>query len=203
MYLELLAKHAEQEQLDVIGYCLMNNHVHLVLVPRQREALARALRRAHGEYAQHLNQTRGRIGHLWQNRYYSCVMDERHLWVALRYVERNPVRAGMVAVAWQWRWSSAPDHAGERTQEPVPLRKQEWAAAFGVTDWRQSLTWEEDAEEAVLRAYTRAGWAMGSVEFCLELERKLGCPVRPRPEGRPPRAAERAGSMTAVAPGTR
>ena len=85
----------------------MPNHVHLVAVPDASDSLANALRRAHGRYAMYLNARRGRSGHLWQNRFYSCALDGAHLAVALRYVERNPVRAGLAESVEQYRWSSA------------------------------------------------------------------------------------------------
>src|SRR5579862_9541652 len=87
-YLRLLAEHSERERLDILGYCLMTNHVHLVVIPQTPEALARTLRRAHAEYAQETNHYQDRRGHLFQNRFYSCVMDRLHQWRALRYVEQ-------------------------------------------------------------------------------------------------------------------
>jgi putative transposase len=94
----------------VLGYCLMTNHIHLVARPEQADSLAILLRRVHGRYAQHLNVKKQRVGHLWQNRYYSCPLSESHLWVAFRYVEQNPVRAGLAAQPEQYRWSSARAH---------------------------------------------------------------------------------------------
>jgi putative transposase len=95
-YLECLATYAAQARMRILAYCLMQNHIHLVAIPDEPHSLAVALRRAHGRYALYLNARRQRVGHLWQNRFYSCALDERHFWVALRYVERNPVRANLV-----------------------------------------------------------------------------------------------------------
>ena len=113
----------------------MENHIHLVAVPDEPHSLAVALRRAHGRYALYLNARRNRTGHLWQNRFYSCPLDRRHLWVALRYVERNPVRANLVARSEQYAWSSAAAHLGTaRTPEfldwGVPCGGR-WSRALG------------------------------------------------------------------------
>jgi putative transposase len=185
-YLDLLARHATQEGLDILGYCLMTNHVHLVVIPQGRQSLARALRRAHGEYAQFMNRSYHRSGHLWQNRLYSCALDERHLWTALRYVEQNPVRAQMVRRAEEWGWSSARDHLDLRTGGPVTLRMAEWRQAFTPEEWASCLNSVPDEEEVTaLRAATRNGWALGSEEFCRKLEPQTRRPVKPQPTGRP------------------
>ena len=86
--------------------------IRLVAVPDERHSLAVAWRRAHGRYALYFNARRNRSGHLWQNRFYSCPLDQRHLWIARRYVERNPVRANRVARPEQYDWSSAAAHLG-------------------------------------------------------------------------------------------
>ena len=102
VYLELLREYATLHQLSVLGYCLMSNHVHLVVVPQQSDALAKALKQTHGRYAAYWNAGHKSSGHAWQGRYYSCPLDEPHLWEALRYTELNPVRAGMVAEPESW-----------------------------------------------------------------------------------------------------
>ena len=86
----------------------MSNHVHLVLVPSRAESLGRALKHAHGRYASYWNAIHHSSGHVWQGRYYSCPLDEPHLWEALRYTEFNPVRAGLVAESESWMWSVPP-----------------------------------------------------------------------------------------------
>lgn len=112
-YLRFLTQYADKHGLSVWAYCLMTNHVHLVVVPEREDSLAKALRDAHTVYAMRFN-TRTRLsGHVWQGRFYSCPMDETHLWTAVRYVERNPVRAGLVSRAEDYPWSSAPAHCGD------------------------------------------------------------------------------------------
>jgi putative transposase len=108
VYLQLLREYGERYAIRWWGYCLMSNHVHLVAVPMKENALVNALRRAHSDYARYANVKLRTSGHFWQNRYYSCPLDRIHQWTALAYVERNPVRAGMVSRAEDYVWSSAP-----------------------------------------------------------------------------------------------
>ena len=107
-YLELLRQYCELYSLSLLGYCLIPNHVHLIVIPRTSEALWQTLKQTHGRYAWYWNARWSSTGHVWQGRFYSCPLDDSHLWAALRYVEVNPVRAGMVSAAQQWPWSSAP-----------------------------------------------------------------------------------------------
>lgn len=92
----------------------MSNHVHWIVVPEQVDSLAQAFGEAHGRYAQYANTRFSRHGHFWQDRFFSCALDAGHRWVALRYVERNPVRARLVQAADQWPWSSAAVHVGQQ-----------------------------------------------------------------------------------------
>ena len=95
-YLDTLKECSEEHGLRVIGYCLMTNHIHLIAVPVAETSLAKAVGGTHLRYARHVNRLHGRSGHLWQNRFFSCPLEERHYLAALRYVDRNPVRARMV-----------------------------------------------------------------------------------------------------------
>jgi REP element-mobilizing transposase RayT len=99
VYLNLLRKYVQLHELSMLGYCLLSNHVHLLAVPRKPDALPLALKQTHGRYASYWNAAHRSSGHVWQGRFYSCPLDSYHLWVALRYTELNPVRAGLVAKA--------------------------------------------------------------------------------------------------------
>jgi len=113
VYLELLAEQAEKYGLEIQGYCLMTNHVHLVAVPRTAEALAKAVGRTHFRYTQYINRFHKRSGHLWQGRFYSCALDTRHFWLAMKSIEQNPVRARLCRKPWRYEWSSAGVHVDE------------------------------------------------------------------------------------------
>ena len=101
VYLSFLREQAARFGLRVLGYCLMTNHVHLIAVPETPEGLRRAMGEAHRRYTRRVNFREGWRGHLWQGRFGSSPMDERHTVAALRYVERNPVRAGLCRVPWR------------------------------------------------------------------------------------------------------
>jgi putative transposase len=109
VYLDLLRQSISLHGVEVIGYCLMSNHVHLVVVPHEADGLGLALKNAHGRYAAYWNATHHSTGHVWQGRYYSCPLDEPHLWEALRYTELNPVRAPSPhrTDGWLWRCGDA------------------------------------------------------------------------------------------------
>ncbi|MDP8222190.1 MAG: transposase [Candidatus Lernaella stagnicola] len=170
-YLALLKKYVEQYEVAVLSYCLMPNHVHLVLVPTIITGLAGVLHDTHGVYATYFNETHETTGHLWQGRYYSTPMDERHMWAAIRYVERNSVRAGMACHAADYRWSSAPAHCGKTAD---PLIKPSPLLDDRSLDWPWFLSGEEDPYEKKVRTDTMAGMPCGSPFFVAFLEILLG-----------------------------
>ena len=189
-YLDMLTEQSARFGLSVLGYCLMDNHVHLVAVPAGEESLAKAMGRTHFLYSQYVNRLHRRSGHLWQNRFYSSSLDEPHLWNALCYVERNPVRARVVRAAWRYRWSSAAAHAGEGEACAV-LDMSEWGAVWTVRKWREVLVRPEDARElARMRLSTHRGRPLGSDSFLSKLEHLLGRRVRALAVGRPRKQAE-------------
>jgi putative transposase len=114
-YLNLLSQSASKHALDFLAWCLMSNHAHFVVVPRQERSLARTFGEAHRRYTRMVNFREGWRGHLWQERFHSYPMDERHLLAAFRYVERNPVDAGLVEREEDWEWSSSRYHLGIST----------------------------------------------------------------------------------------
>ena len=186
-YLELLKEQSERHGLEVLGYGLMTNHVHLVGIPEKEDSLAKALGRAHFLYTQYINRMHGRSGHLWQNRFYSCLLDRQHYWAAMRYVERNPVRANIVRRAWEYPWSSASAHVTGQDPNTV-ISLQRWEA-MSPPDWRAALAEAESKEDLeTLRSHTRTGRPLGSDSFLSKLERALGRRLRPLPVGRPKKA---------------
>lgn len=149
LYLRLLDKQAHKFAVDLIGFTLMSNHIHLILVPPEPNALAEVLGNAHSQYTQRFNFRYQRTGHLWQNRFFSCPLDRRHLWTALCYVERNPVRAGLVDYAWDYPWSSARAHV-TGTDDTGLLGMDEWQAAFTPAEWKRMLMATEDPRALTL-----------------------------------------------------
>jgi putative transposase len=160
--------------------------------------LALTLGQAHSQYSLEQNRQQGRIGHLWQNRFFSCSLEPSHLLAAMHYVELNPVRAGMISEAWEWPWSSARAHASQ--QDHDELLDWPWIAwmeearlgTWNHADWKSALAWATPKIELdQLRRSTRLGEPLGSESFLKESEAKAGRRLRVYTQGRPP--VERSG----------
>ncbi len=186
IYLAFLRQYCRKHGLDILAYCLMPNHVHIVGIPHEADSLARALAGAHMRYAQHFNWKYSQTGHLWQGRFFSCVLDDRHAVAAARYVERNPLRAGLVGRPWDYRWSSAPAHVGKRKDYVVSSR---WPTKEDLEQWPELIVASEDTKKLdEIRFATRRGRPVGSLEFVEQLERLHGRTLTARRRGRPRKA---------------
>jgi REP-associated tyrosine transposase len=184
LYRHLLGEGCRKAGTEIWAWCLMPNHVHLILVPAREDGLRAALGEAHRRYTNRVNTREGWRGHLWQGRFSSFPMDESWLLACARYVELNPVRAGLVARPEEWRWSSARAHLagrGDGVTDPGPLldRYPEWRALLdgGL----------EDRQLRAIRTRERNGHPLGGTAFIEQLRRVLGHDVLPRPRGRPPK----------------
>jgi putative transposase len=186
-YLELLRHYSELHSLAVLGYCLMSNHVHLIVVPRAPEALAQALQHTHGRYASYWNARNSSSGHVWQGRFYSCPLDETHLWRALRYVELNPVRAGMVPEAVAWRWSSAAAHCG--CSAPMSVLPQR-GHIVGRFPGGEMLPGSAGRRQNGWKWTVGTGRPLGSETFVAGLEHSTLRSLIPRKAGRPTKRAQ-------------
>lgn len=185
VYLDLLRKYAGLYGLSMLGYCLMSNHVHLIVVPRATDALAVALKQTHGRYAAYWNALHGSSGHVWQGRFYSCPLDLDHLWIAMRYAELNPVRAGLVAQAEIWRWSSALAHTSSRESDGL-LDWETWGKRWSPESWKEYLSAGETALEVKsIRQCTHTGRPLGGSGFVKSLEEATQRQLAPRKGGRP------------------
>ena len=184
-YLELLRQYSELYGLSLLGYCLMSNHVHLIVIPRSATALSQTLKQTHGRYSSYWNARESSSGHVWQGRFYSCPLDESHLWRALRYVELNPVRAAMVSSPENWRWSSAAAHCIPDAPASM-LDMDPWQKRWTAPDWAEYLhAGESDADLSALRHCTHNGRPLGSAEFISQLEQTILRPLAPQKGGRP------------------
>jgi len=173
-YLQLLQQNLSETETRLLGWCLMTNHVHLIAVPEREDSLSVLLRRVHGRYAQYYNVRAGRTGHLWQNRFFACVLEASHLWTALAYVERNPVRVGIVSTAEEYPWSSAAAHLAR--EDPNGLLDMEWWRREAPAQWPQILHRQQlqPDSDAALRACTYAGRPFGGDSFLSEMSAKFG-----------------------------
>ncbi len=190
-YLSWLHEYAEKHDVEVVAYCLMTNHIHLILIPSTEDGLQNVLKPLHMRYAQRLNRLKSQQGHIWQGRYFSSALDGDYLCAALRYVERNPVRARLVRKAENYKWSSARGHCGLAI-DPLLDSNAAWRKDFAdIKNWSQWLA-EPDGEEAllILRRNAMMGLPCGSEKFLRKIEKLAGRPLRYRTQGRPAIAAK-------------
>lgn len=183
IYCDILAEQMRKADVSVWAYCLMPNHVHLILYPNDRDGLARAIGAAHRRWANFVN-ARGRWrGHLFDGRFGSVAMDETHLIAAARYVALNPVRARLVAKAQDWPWSSVRAHLSGIddalvTVKPFKDRIGDFAALIAAQEGDESF--------AALRSAEQTGRPLGNADFIAGLERLLGRRIARRAPGRKP-----------------
>ncbi|MFL6844059.1 MAG: transposase [Allosphingosinicella sp.] len=184
-YRHLLAEECARAGTRVWAWCLMPNHVHLILVPSHPAGLAKAMGETHRRYTSAINRREGWTGHLWQGRFASFPMDEEWLVACARYVELNPVRARLARRPEQWRWSSARAHLGLAAAD----RLTDMESPLGrVGDWPSLISVDLDRPRLeTIRERERTGHALGSAAFVERVAALLGRPAGPRPRGRPPR----------------
>lgn len=181
LYRDLLAQSAKRAGAAVWAYCLMPNHVHVIVVPADEDGLRRTFADTHRRYTGYINARHRWTGHLWQGRFGAVAMDEAHLAAAVRYVALNPVRARLVERAADWRWSSVAAHLAETddalvTVAPVLERFGRFADFLGdpVAD---------DAAWRALRMSETSGRPLGSNAWLDELEARTGRTLKPAKRG--------------------
>ena len=185
-YRELLKEYAAKFGVAVWAWCLMPNHVHLMLTPPDGDALRAMLSEAHRRYSRLVNFREGWRGYLWQGRFASCPMDEAHTLAAARYIELNPVRANLVARAQDWPWSSVRAHLDGK---PDGLTAAD-ALRIPSSHWADFLTAGlDDAALEAIRRSERTGRPLGDAAFVTRLEAETGRRLTPNKPGRKPRPA--------------
>ncbi len=179
-YLVLLEEWCGKAGVDIWAYCLMPNHVHLIVVPETEGALRLGIGETHRRYTRHINFSKGWRGYLWQGRFASFPMDERYLLTAARYIELNPVRAGLVENPEDYRWSSVCAHltgSGDGVVNAGALLDM-------VSDWRDFLEGDmEKADLERLRSSECTGRPAGSEAFIEELENRLARSLKKQKPG--------------------
>lgn len=174
-YIDLLADAKVKAGVEILAYCLMPNHVHLVVVPEFKNSLALLFRDAHRTYTRRVNFREGWRGHLWQERFHSFVMDERYLLATVRYAELNPVRARLCNHPEQWRWSSVHAHVNETDDGLVTVNPM----LDRVLDWPNYLALGTSEEElGTIRRHARTGRPIEDHSFLSELENITGRRLR-------------------------
>jgi len=184
-YLHLIKKHSDIAGIEYCAYCLMDNHVHLIAIPRTEKSLAAGLREAHRQYSYIINQREGWRGYLWQGRFLSYPMDQRYFIAAVRYVERNPVRAGLTENAEDFLWSSARAHVMKR--QDALISSNSWFS--NIDDWVAFLRQpDHESDIELLRKHARTGRPLGDRKFLLELEKLTGRRLIKMKPGRKPKS---------------
>ncbi len=169
LYLELMGESCRQFLLRIWAYCLMTNHVHFIAVPDREDSIQRTFHRTNGAYSKRFNAKNRLVGHLWQERPFSCVLAEDHLWNAIRYVERNPIRAGLVEKAGHYRWSSASAHCDGTVDD---LLDADWNSRVVMSNWSAWLEGSDNVDfESLIRDRTLAGSPCGGSEFVRDIEK--------------------------------
>ena len=183
-YLQLFRVAASTFLLRIWAFCLMTNHVHYVAVPERENSIAKVFHWAHGRYDEYFNKKYALTGNLWEGRPHSAVLDEAHTFSAVRYVERNPVRAGMVAEASDYKWSSARIRCGLAYDSMLDLS---WPPSGMMPSWK---TWLADASdkqsEDLIRKSTSTGRPCGDESFVSRIEAITVRSLAPRKPGRKP-----------------
>jgi putative transposase len=191
LYSDLLSKYCEGAQLRIWAFCLMPNHIHLILLPEYSRGMAHALGRTHADFARRYNLKKRACGHVWQARYFSAPLQPAHLWRAMAYVERNPVRAHLVEHAEQYAWSST------RLRRPgaengCRIDLSGWRAEYDWQCWKEALetSMDEEAFGRRLHEASRRGRPLGEEQFTTELENRCGRRIRAGPVGPPKKSDE-------------
>lgn len=187
-YIRLLSEFCRKAGTRVWAYCLMPNHVHLVMVPSHEDGLRAALGEAHRRYTRGVNFRQGWRGHLWQERFHSFPMDQSYLLATVRYVERNPVTARLCPRPEDWPWSSAAAHMRGRDDELVevsPMLSQ-------VDDWTRYLSdASDDGISSHMWEHSRSGRPLGDERFYQTLEQITGRRLTRRAPGRKKKATSK------------
>ncbi len=178
-YLKLLAEQSQTHGVSYLAWCLMTNHIHLVAVPSGPNSLAKGIGEAHKRYTRMINSREGWRGYLFQGRFFSCPIEPSHLIAVVRYVLRNPVRAGLAEHAWDYQWSSAKWLVGSAVSDPL---MRSLGPLAEVDEWKTILA-SANENLSSIRQHTRTGRPLGGEAFVEHVEGVLGRRLKKRKPG--------------------
>ena len=184
-YLTLLQKYSKECSCKINAFCLMENHVHLLAVPCNKDSLAKTMQKLSLRFTQYVNKKYNRTGRLWECRFYSCLVDkDAYLWAVCRYIEKNPVRAKIVIRPDQYKWSSAKANSSAKEQfsfiEPI------WKNYIDREEYRKFLNNQDDKREIEqIRKAIYTGKPIGTDKFFKRIGNTLGIVITARRRGRP------------------
>jgi putative transposase len=179
-YLELLADWCGHEKIEIWAYCLMNNHVHLIVKPSKRSNLGKAIGEVHRRYTRMVNFREDWKGYLWQGRFASYPMDKTWLLRAAAYVELNPVKAGIVRHAWNYRWSSVHAHLSGVDPNGI-IRPEKLLSLAG--DWKAYLQSAQANHAEAFERHERTGRPLGNEKFIERAGRLLNRDLKKKKPG--------------------
>lgn len=183
-YLRILSKYSDEWDFEIWAYCLMTNHVHILAVPRKEESLAKGIGITNLVYTQYFNRRYDRSGRLWQNRFFSTIIErEPYLWAVARYIERNPVRVDIVKKAEDYHWSSAKAHV-LRAKDNI-LSGDIWLKESEMNAYHNFLRKEDNQIDNFIRKITSTGRPLGREEFIKNIGRIMGRVIITKRVGRP------------------
>lgn len=187
-YLKTLGGYSKKWGLDIWAYCLMSNHIHILAVPEKEESLAKGIGRTNLVYTQYINRKYKRSGRLWQNRFYSTIIEkEPYLWAVARYIERNPVRAKLVKKVEEYRWSSAKAHImGLRDN----ILSKNWLDEKELKAYKDFMLEDNKEVDMLIRKATSTGRPFGTEQFIKTLEKLIDRSLLPKKAGRPKKKKE-------------
>jgi len=186
-YLKLLKKYSVEGGCAVCAYCLMHNHVHCLLVPGRDDSLAKTMQKLALCYTQYINKRFERSGTLWESRYYSALVDtDSYLWAVCRYIERNPVRAGIAETPYDYPWTSIMINAkGEKSDLVEPFWSR-YGDSKDKEEYRDFVLLPEDGQKInMIRKSTSTGKPIGNESFFDFIENNFGICCRTKSKGRP------------------
>jgi putative transposase len=181
LYRDLMAERCKANGVECWAYCLMPNHIHLILTPITTDGLSKAVGEAHRRYTAFFNARARVTGHLFQSRFSSCAMDEAHSLAAVRYLAFNPVRAKLVKQPADWAWSSVNAHLRKRNDALVTVKPLLALAPDPKELFTPSL--DEATRFLDIETKSATGRPLGHAGFLAEIEKKLGYCVSPQKRG--------------------
>lgn len=190
IYLKIFHEYSSKYGLTTIGYCLMTNHIHFIVVPEFSFSISKTFKDTHCSYAKYFNLRYQFKGHLFEDRFYSCAMDERHSINAIRYVERNPVEAGIVEFAQYYRWSSALSHINQKIIDPLIDEKSKNIFNSSMYNWNDELQRRKTLDDQNLHElHLKIGLPLGGTDFLEKLKKDYNIEVEFKKPGRPKKSA--------------
>ena len=185
-YLSFLEIESKRYDLSVLAYCLMPNHVHCIVIPKNEDTMGNVFKYVNMKYSQYYNKKLGAGGHLFQGRFFSSVMDESYLLAGVRYIERNPVRAKIARKPTEFKWSSARIHASIDSNDNLNVMNLFKYITQTPKAWKEYIEEPDNHKELKdIREGTRRGRPIGDSGFVEKLEKKINRFLKLKPKGRP------------------